>query len=620
MLATGTLDHLLTTLAVDLLVEGNELVKTAAGRDHGEDGNLLVGDNLKKGGAFRVDEPLETLDDLIGLADALGLDAHGIAELDEVRVLLVGVRVAVVVEEVLPLGNHTLLLVVKDNDLDANVELGSGGQLGEGHAEGSITVNVDNESIRLGDLGADGGGETEAHGTKTTGGDHGTGMAPAEVLSGPHLMLADTGGDVGGILAALGELAELLDEGLGLDQTGALGALVVGKGPLGLPRVDLVEPLLAIGDGLGLNLGNEELDVGGNITLDSLGSLDDLVDVLGENLEVDDTTTALVGGSLGGRSELVEVKGDTIVETATKADDQIGLLDGLVGVSGTVHTEHVKGLLVKLIESTETVESGGDGDRSLLGESAEELRAALGLDNTMAGIDDGFLGDVDEPGNTVDRGVELLAAQLNGGTGGGTGDGGDGGIGRDGAAKDTSGDILGKIDEDGARSAASSDLEGLVNATGKLGDALHHDVPLGARPRNTNDVGLLESIAANGGSGDLAREDDHRSAVGEGIGHGGDDVGGTGTGGDEDDTGLARSTGVTLSHMTSTLFMAGEDEIEVRGVVDGIEDGENGTARIAEDVLNVVSEHHLVEDLTTGLADETAHKQTFVSPAKLQAH
>lgn len=603
---TGTLNHQLTTLPVALLVEGDELIQTGAGRDHGENGNLLVGDDLEKGGALRVDEPLETLDDLIGLDDALSLDAHGIGELDEVGVLLVGVRVAVVVEEVLPLRDHALLLVVEDDDLDANVELSRSGELGEGHAEGGIAVNVNDESIRLGDLGADGGGETIAHGTETTGGDHGTGVAPAEVLSGPHLMLADTGGDVGVVLAALDELAELLDEGLRLDQTGALGALVVGKGPLGLPLVDLAEPLLAIGHGLGLNLGNEELDVGGNITLDSLGSLDDLVDVLGKNLEVDDTTTTLGGGSLGSGSKLVEVKGDTVVETATKADDQIGLLDGHVGVSGTVHTEHVERLLVELIESTETVEGGGNGDRGLLRESAEELRTALGLDNTVAGIDDGLLGDVDELGDTVDRGIELLAAQLNGSARGGAGNGGDGGVGGDGAAKDTSGDILGKIDEDGARSAASGDLEGLVNAARKLGDTLHHDVPLGARPRDTNDVGLLKSVAANGSGGNLAGEDDHWSTVGKGIGHRGDDVGRTGTGGDEDDTGLARSTGVTLSHVTSTLFVAGEDEVEVGRVVDGIEDGENGTARIAENVLYAVSEHHLVEDFTTSLADEPA--------------
>ena len=62
--------------------------------------------------------------------------------------------------------------------------------------------------------------------------------------------------------------------------------------------------------------------------------------------------------------------------------------------------------------------------------------------------------------------------------------------------------------------------------------------------------------------------------------------------------------------MTSTLFVAGENEVEVGRVVDGIEDRENGTARIAKDVLDVVSEHHLVEDLTTGLADETAYTDT----------
>ena len=39
-------------------------------------------------------------------------------------------------------------------------------------------------------------------------------------------------------------------------------------------------------------------------------------------------------------------------------------------------------------------------------------------------------------------------------------------------------------------------------------------------------------------------------------------------------------------------------------VVDGVKDGQDGAAGISEDVLDAVPEHHLVEDLATGLADE----------------
>ena len=51
--------------------------------------------------------------------------SHSIGELDKVRVGLVGPREAVLVKQVLPLRNHTLLLVVEHNNLDANVELHS---------------------------------------------------------------------------------------------------------------------------------------------------------------------------------------------------------------------------------------------------------------------------------------------------------------------------------------------------------------------------------------------------------------------------------------------------------------------------------------------------------------
>lgn len=50
--------------------------------------------------------------------------------------------------------------------------------------------------------------------------------------------------------------------------------------------------------------------------------------------------------------------------------------------------------------------------------------------------------------------------------------------------------------------------------------------------------------------------------------------------------------------------MPREDEIEVFGVVDGVEDGEDGTAWVAEDVFDSMPEHHLVENLTAGHPDE----------------
>jgi hypothetical protein len=64
--------------------------------------------------------------------------------------------------------------------------------------------------------------------------------------------------------------------------------------------------------------------------------------------------------------------------------------------------------------------------------------------------------------------------------------------------------------------------------------------------------------------------------------HRSDDVGSTGAGGNEDNTGLSRGTGVTLSHVAGTLLVLGKKEFEVLGVVDGVEHGKNGTTGVTD--------------------------------------
>lgn len=56
--------------------------------------------------------------------------------------------------------------------------------------------------------------------------------------------------------------------------------------------------------------------------------------------------------------------------------------------------------------------------------------------------------------------------------------------------------------------------------------------------------------------------------------------------------------------MTCSLFMPWKDKVELRGVVNGVEDREDGTAGVSEDVLHAVPNHHLVKYLTTGQSNE----------------
>lgn len=143
---------------------------------------------------------------LSGLASK-SLASHGLGELHEVGVGHSSVRVSVLVEEIyerkdtkkgekrsvrgsrargkretrrdetkkneeskltLPLKNHTLELVVEDENLDSDVVLGSGLELHGGHGEGSVSVDVDDDLVRSGDLGSDSRGKSETHSSESS--------------------------------------------------------------------------------------------------------------------------------------------------------------------------------------------------------------------------------------------------------------------------------------------------------------------------------------------------------------------------------------------------------------------------------------------------------------------
>ena len=120
--------------------------------------------------------------------------------------------------------------------------------------------------------------------------------------------------------------------------------------------------------------------------------------------------------------------------------------------------------------------------------------------------------------------------------------------------------------------------------------------------------------------------------------HGSNNVGSTRARSNENDTGLARGTGITLGHVTSTLFVLGKKEIEVLGVVDSIENGENGTTGVTDctsnirtgqlcnikheiltDVLHTLAKHHLVEDLSTTHSNHSLFQPVSFGVSKMSS-
>lgn len=113
-------------------------------------------------------------------------------------------------------------------------------------------------------------------------------------------MLTYTGCDDSLMLYVLGLLTKLTDDGLRFDHRARSLPFIVEREPF-LPFIDLRKPFGAVGNFV--DMGHEKGEVFGDITFDSLSSLDDLVDVLGQNLEVNDTTTTFRGSKLGLWSE-----------------------------------------------------------------------------------------------------------------------------------------------------------------------------------------------------------------------------------------------------------------------------------------------------------------------------
>jgi hypothetical protein len=159
------------------------------------------------------------------LRDVGAGDAVGGGEGDEVGREDGRGGVVLLVEGLLPLADHAEEAVVDDGDVDGEALLLDGGELGGGHLEAAVAGDDPDVFLGAGELGADGGGQREAHGAEAAGGDERAQGVVLVVLRLPHLVLADVGDD-DGLGQALG------GEGLGpdvVDDVRGVEVAVVGE-------------------------------------------------------------------------------------------------------------------------------------------------------------------------------------------------------------------------------------------------------------------------------------------------------------------------------------------------------------------------------------------------------
>ena len=123
------------------------------------------------------------------MLDPLGGDPEGRGQLAEVRADHRGGVVALVVEELLPLAHHAEEAVVDQGDVDLDLLLHRGGELGHRHLEAAVADDRPYLLVRTAHLGADRRRQAEPHRAHTAAGDQGVGAPVGVVLGLDHLVL-----------------------------------------------------------------------------------------------------------------------------------------------------------------------------------------------------------------------------------------------------------------------------------------------------------------------------------------------------------------------------------------------------------------------------------------------
>ena len=222
---------------------------------------------------------------------------------------------------------------------------------------------------------------------------------------------------------------------------------------------------------------------------------------------------------LGVRSEGGEAAGDTVVETDTKGNDQIGVVHAHVGGVGAVHAGHRDEVAMIAGESAETHE-GIDGGQ--VGEFYQlaQFVVSVGVDDATAGVDKGTVGFPDHLGGATDLagvpfGVELVAGEM---------DGIDGLI-----LAGSLEDVLRDIDENGTGTTAGSEVERFVDDARQFADVPDHEIVFGGGTGDAEGVGFLEGVGADELGGDLAGDGDDGDGIHHGVDEAGDEIHGSGT-------------------------------------------------------------------------------------------
>ena len=290
----------------------------------------------------------------------------GLGQLHEVRqARRIGVAVALAVQKLLPLAHHSHPFIVENEDLDRQVILDGGGHFLHGHQHTSVAGYVDDQAFWMGDLHPHCGGQAITHGPQPPGGHPAVRFLEAIELRGPHLMLANFGGDVG--VARPGQGIEPLDGMLWLDQ--ALRR-PIGEAPPRPPAIDLSPP-----GGQAVSLSRWKTGKSGGDRLNTHPRIAHHTDIHPHQL-IDGGGVDIDMDFLRSWRKSVQPTCHPVVETGADSDHHVAVVHGVIGFIGAVHADHAQPRGIVRRKGTQSHQGGGYRRPDLGGEPAQGVACA----------------------------------------------------------------------------------------------------------------------------------------------------------------------------------------------------------------------------------------------------
>src|SRR5215212_903717 len=540
------------TVFLDHLVDGH------ARWDHGVDVRLGVDVEVQDRAAFPLLRPPHRRLDVVALADGAPCEPVGGGELLVVWPCYGRLRIAAVVEELLPLADHPQVTVVQNSDLYVQPEVPYRGELLDVHLDAAVAGYDPDGIFGIGESHAHRRRQREAHGTQAAARDVAVGLGELEELGGPHLVLPDVGDEPQ--VRACGGLYCLHH---------LYGTVLVPRRLLATPlRLlaprQLLAPLLAsfaFVRGI-IQVSEDRTHRGLGVRGYPNGRLYDLAELRGVDVDVDDLR---VFGELVGRPR------DPVVEAHPDGEKEVGAVYGAVDAGLPVHPRPAQVQRVVVGEGAYTEQRRHNGDARPLREQPQ-LHLGAPQRDPMPGQDQGPLRVTQEHRGPLEPrrlhrrrclpqtsvAVVVRGRELH---------------------------VLGHIDEDGARSSRAGDLEGTPHRRVELVGVFDQEGVLGEGQRHAHDVRLLEGVLAERRTPDLASDRHQRHGVHLGRGQPRNQVGRPGPARRHAHPDATRRPGVAVSRVGRGLLVAGEDVFQ-RIVGEGVVERHDRAPRIPEEVLD----------------------------------